>query len=89
MGGAVRRGFDRGAVQEVDMKYDMTDIPDEELYETALEKRKNGNATARAYAAQKELADRHAVYHAHGYRNWSSKQYAYNQDYMSFETDNR
>ena len=68
---------------------DLTAETDEQLYAIALEKRKNGNGTSRAYAAQKELADRHAVYHAHGYRNGSSKQYAYNQDYMSFETDNR
>ena len=71
------------------MTYDMSDVPDCELYEIALEKRKNGNATPRAYAAQRELAERKDVYHSHNWRNGSSKHYAHNQDYMNFETDNR
>ena len=69
--------------------HDMRFKTDEELYLMALEKRKNGNGTSRAYAAQRELARRHAPYRLRGYRNGSSKRYSYNDDYMGFETDNR
>ena len=68
---------------------DLTAETDERLYMLALEKRKNGNATPRAYAAQREIANRIDVYHSHHYRNGSSKKYAHNQDYMGFEKDNR
>ena len=68
---------------------DLTAETDEQLYAIALEKRKNGNGTSRAYAAQREIARRTDVYHSHEYRNGSSKRYAHNQDYMNFETDNR
>ena len=71
------------------MTYDLINIPDDELYQLALEKRKNGNASPRAYAAQCEIARRKDPYKSRHYRNGSSKQYAYNQDYMNFETDNR
>ena len=68
---------------------DLTAETDEHLFILSLEKRKNGNGTPRAYAAQREIARRTDVYHSHGYRNGSSKRYAHNQDYMNFETDNR
>ena len=68
---------------------DISELSDEQLYNLALEKRRNGNGTSRAYAAQREIARRTDVYHSHGYRNGSSKRYAQNQDYMNFETDNR
>lgn len=69
--------------------YDMRFMEDNELYLLALEKRKNGNGTIRAYAAQRELERRNAPYRLRGYRNGSSKRYAYNEDYMGFEEDNR
>lgn len=69
--------------------HDMRFKSDEELYLLALEKRKNGNGTTKAYAAQRELERRNAPYRLRGYRNGSSKRYAYNEDYMGFETDNR
>lgn len=68
---------------------DLTAETDEQLFILSLEKRKNGNGTPRAYAAQREIARRTDVYHSHEYRNGSSKRYAQNQDYMNFETDNR
>ena len=68
---------------------DLTAETDEQLFILSLEKRKNGNGTSRAYAAQREIARRTDVYHSHEYRNGSSKRYAHNQDYMNFETDNR
>lgn len=70
-------------------KDETRDMEDEQLYALALEKQKNGNGTPRAYAAQRELARRHAPYRLRGYRNGSSKRYSYNDDYMGFETDNR
>lgn len=69
--------------------HDMRVMSDDELYLIALEKRKNGNGTTRAYAAQRELERRNAPYRMRGYRNGSSKRYAYNEDYMGFEEDNR
>ena len=62
---------------------------DEELYRISMLKQKNGNATPQARAAQREIAKRTDVYHSHNYRNGSSKKYAYDTDYMPFETDNR
>lgn len=67
----------------------MRSMSDAELYLVALEKRKNGNGTIKAYAAQRELERRNAPYRLRGYRNGSSKRYAYNEDYMPFESDNR
>lgn len=65
-------------------------LTDEELHRISLLKtKKNGNATPQARQAQREIAKRTDVYHSHGYRNGSSKRFAYNQDYMNFETDNR
>lgn len=65
-------------------------LTDEELHKISLLKtKKNGNATPQARQAQREIAKRTDVYHSHGYRNGSSKRFAYNQDYMNFETDNR
>lgn len=69
--------------------HDMRFKTDEELYLMALEKRKNGNGTVKAYAAQRELERRNAPYRLRGYRNGSSKRYSYNEDYMGFESDNR
>ena len=68
---------------------DYSTMTDEELYRISMLKQKNGNATAQARQAQREIAKRTDVYHSHGYRNGSSKRFAYNQDYMNFETDNR
>ena len=68
---------------------DLTAETDEQLYAIALEKRKNGNGTVKAYAAQRELERRNAPYRLRGYRNGSSKRYSYNEDYMGFEADNR
>lgn len=70
-------------------KDELHDMTDEQLYAIALEKQRNGNGTARAYAAQRYLKERNAPYRMHGYRNGSSKRYSYNEDYMGFETDNR
>ena len=70
-------------------KDETRDMKDEQLYALALEKQKNGNGTARAYAAQRELERRNAPYRIRGYRNGSSKRYSHNDDYMVFETDNR
>lgn len=68
----------------------MNDLTDEQLYAIALEKRKNGNGTPRAYAAQRELAKRHGVLKMHSNRaDGSTKRFAYNTDYMGCETDNR
>jgi hypothetical protein len=56
----------------------------------ALEKRKNGNGTPRAYAAQRELAKRHGTIKPHSSRaDGSTKRFSHNEDYMGFETDNR
>ena len=52
---------------------DLTAETDEQLFILSLEKRKNGNGTPRAYAAQREIARRTDVYHSHEYRNGSSK----------------
>lgn len=69
---------------------DYSTMTDEELHKISLLKtKKNGNATPQARQAQREIAKRTDVYHSHGYRNGSSKRFAYNQDYMNFETDNR
>ena len=69
---------------------DLSAETDEQLYAIALEKRKNGNGTPRAYAAQRDLAKRHGVLEMHSNRaDGSTKRFAYNTDYMSFETDNR
>ena len=68
----------------------MNELTDEQLYTIALEKRKNGNGTTRAYAAQRELAKRHGVIKPHSNRaDGSTKRFSYNEDYMAFETDNR
>ena len=69
---------------------DLTAETDEQLYAIALEKRKNGNGTSRAYAAQRELIKRNGAVKMHSSRaDGSTKRFAYNTDYMSFETDNR
>ena len=69
---------------------DISELSDEQLYTIALEKRKNGNGTPRAYAAQRELAKRHGVLEMHSNRaDGSTKRFAYNTDYMGYETDNR
>lgn len=69
---------------------DYSTMTDEELHKISLLKtKKNGNATPQARQAQREIAKRTDVYHSHGYRNGSSKRFAYNTDYMNFETDNR
>ena len=60
------------------MTYDFSNVPDDELYQLALEKQKNGNASPRAYAAQCEIARRKAPYKSRHYRNGSSKRYAHN-----------
>ena len=66
------------------------EMQDEKLYTLALEKRKNGNGTPRAYAAQRELAKRNSVIEMHSRRaDGSTKRFAYNTDYMNFEEDNR
>ena len=71
-------------------RIDLTAETDEQLYTIALEKRKNGNGTSRAYAAQRELAKRHGVIEPHSNRaDGSTKRFSYNEDYMGFETDNR
>lgn len=63
---------------------------DDTLHTLALEKRKNGNATPRAYAAQRELARRNDVLQMHSHRaDGSTKRFAYNTDYMNYEEDNR
>ena len=69
---------------------DLSAETDEKLYAIALEKRKNGNGTPRAYAAQRELAKRHGMIEPHSSRaDGSTKRFSYNEDYMGFETDNR
>ena len=69
---------------------DLTAETDEQLYAIALEKRKNGNGTPRAYAAQRELIKRNGAVKMHSNRaDGSTKRFAYNADYMSFEADNR
>ena len=69
---------------------DLTAETDEKLYTLALEKRKNGNGTPRAYAAQRELAKRYGTIEPHSNRaDGSTKRFAYNTDYMNFEEDNR
>ena len=69
---------------------DITAETDEKLYTLALEKRKNGNGTPRAYAAQRELAKRYGTIEPHSNRaDGSTKRFAYNTDYMNFEEDNR
>jgi len=69
---------------------DLTAETDEKLYTLALEKRKNGNGTPRAYAAQRELIKRNGVIEPHSNRaDGSTKRFSYNEDYMAFETDNR
>ena len=69
---------------------DISEFSDDQLYKLALEKRKNGNGTPRAYAAQRELIKRNGVVEMHSSRaDGSTKRFAYNTDYMSFETDNR
>ena len=71
-------------------RIDLTAETDEQLYTIALEKRKNGNATPRAYAAQRELARRNDVLQMHSHRaDGSTKRFAYNTDYMNYEEDNR
>lgn len=66
------------------------ELTDEELRELALEKRSNGNGSSRAYKAQHELAKRHDPIQLHSTRSdGSTKRFAYNRDYMNFETDNR
>jgi len=71
-------------------RIDLTAETDEQLYTIALEKRKNGNGTPRAYAAQRELAKRYRVIEPHSNRaDGSTKRFSYNEDYMGFETDNR
>lgn len=67
----------------------LTELSDDELYRISMLKQKNGNATAQARAAQREIAARSDVYHSHHYRNGSSKRFAHNQDYMNYEEDNR
>lgn len=68
----------------------MNELTDEQLYAIALEKRKNGNGTPRAYAAQRELSRRHDVLQMHSNRaDGSTKRFSYNTDYMAYETDNR
>ena len=69
---------------------DLTAETDEQLFILSLEKRKNGNGTPRAYAAQRELARRNGTIEMHSTRSdGSTKRFAYNTDYMGFETDNR
>ena len=46
----------------------MNELTDEQLYAIALEKRKNGNGSPRAYAAQRELSRRHDVLKMHSNR---------------------
>jgi hypothetical protein len=71
-------------------RIDLSAETDEKLYALALEKRKNGNGTPRAYAAQRELAKRHGTIKPHSSRaDGSTKRFSYNEDYMGFETDNR
>jgi len=48
---------------------DLTAETDEQLYTLALEKRKNGNGTTRAYAAQRELVKRKGVIAPHSNRD--------------------
>jgi hypothetical protein len=56
----------------------MNELTDEQLYTIALEKRKNGNGTTRAYAAQRELAKRHGVIKPHSNRaDGSTKRFSY------------
>ena len=66
-------------------------MTDEELFEISILKQKgNGNATPQARAAQRELAIRQDVIKMHSTRkDGSTKRFAYNADYMSFEADNR
>ena len=69
---------------------DLSAETDEQLFILSLEKRKNGNGTPRAYAAQRELIKRNGAVKMHSSRaDGSTKRFAYNTDYMSFETDNR
>ena len=69
---------------------DLTAETDEQLFALSLEKRKNGNGTPIAYAAQRELIKRNGAVKMHSSRaDGSTKRFAYNTDYMSFETDNR
>ena len=69
---------------------DISELSDEQLYNLALEKRKNGNGTPRAYAAQRELVKRKGVIKPHSNRaDGSTKRFSHNEDYMGFETDNR
>ena len=69
---------------------DISELSDEQLYNLALEKRRNGNGTSSAYAAQRELAKRNGTIEMHSTRSdGSTKRFAYNTDYMGFETDNR
>lgn len=69
---------------------DISELSDEQLYNLALEKRRNGNGTSRAYAAQRELAKRYGTIEPHSSRaDGSTKRFSYNEDYMAFETDNR
>ena len=69
---------------------DISEFSDEQLYNLALEKRRNGNGTSRAYAAQRELIKRNGAVEMHSSRSdGSTKRFAYNADYMSFEADNR
>lgn len=67
------------------MSYKFDGVSDEELYAIALEKRKNGNGTPKAYAAQREIQRRGTPRYAKG----PTKKYAHNNDYMFFEEDNR
>lgn len=66
-------------------------MTDDELFAISLLKQKgNGNATPQAKAAQRELASRQDVLKPHSTRgDGSTKRFAYNEDYMNFETDNR
>ena len=69
---------------------DISELSDERLHNLALEKRRNGNGTSRAYAAQRELIKRNGAIEMHSTRaDGSTKKFAYNTDYMNFETDNR
>ena len=47
---------------------DLSAETDEKLYAIALEKRKNGNGTSRAYAAQRELIKRNGAIEMHSTR---------------------
>lgn len=73
------------------MTSNYSDMTDDELFALSLLKQKgNGNATPQARAAQRELASRQDLLKPHSTRNdGSTKRFAYNTDYMNFETDNR